>query len=124
MINWLWKNKIGSIAFTAEYNGQKIKTTYQMYRGSNCLCVLLYEYQENGKNMYSLFNYWDDFNHLKKYLGLDKRSSSQTNYYDKASHLQLNSRFTESLKIATLFMKACPKIDVHLSYEEMKEEDE
>ena len=65
-VNWLWKNKMSSLIY--KYGDNK---PYQVnvYKG-NCLCVLVYEYEENGKAMYSFNNFFNDVTHLKNVSGL------------------------------------------------------
>lgn len=115
-VNWLWKNKMGT--FT---EGDQEMT---IYRGSNCLAVMLYEWtNEEGKQYYNFGGFWNDIDHLKTNLGINKNRPTCHNTYTLPIKIRLNTRFKESKKIAEQFMKALPAVSIELYYEPEPEED-
>lgn len=116
-VNWYWKDKMGSLMY--KYRDHE---PYQVtvYKG-NCLCVLVYEYEENGKPMYSFNNYFNDIIHLKKCVGLmkDHKGEFRNLFKDEWVKWRLNTFFKDNLSIAKVLAQA--GYPVELYYEEVKE---
>ncbi len=68
MLNWDWKEKVGEVEI---FNRDKT-ITYPLYKG-NAFLIMIYEYKEDGKDMYTLHNFFSDETHAKRCFGLDKR---------------------------------------------------
>lgn len=68
MITWNFNEKVGEAVI---YNIDK-EITYNLYKG-NAFLIFLYEYKENGKDMYQLNNFFADKIHAKRMLGIDKK---------------------------------------------------
>ena len=116
-VNWYWKDKMGSLMYKYRDN-----EPYQVnvYKG-NCLCVLVYQYEENGKPMYSFNNFFNDITHLKKCVGLmkDYKGEFRNLFKDEWIKWRLNTYFKDSLSIAKVLAQA--GYIVELYYEEVKE---
>lgn len=104
---WLWKDKLGTITF--DYG--RGKQTHNLYTGGNCLAVMLYEYKENGKDMYSFNGFWCDLKHLENCL--------KDNIYDEATKVKINTYYKDGLKVAGLFAKYT-KAKIEIYYKEPK----
>ena len=68
MITWNFNEKIGEAVI---FNYDK-EYKYNLYKG-NAFLIFLYEYKENGKDMYQLHNFLADKIHAKRMLGIDKK---------------------------------------------------
>ena len=115
-VNWYWKDKMGTLVY--QY-GNHPPYQVNVYKG-NCLCVLVYEYEENGKPMYSFNNFFHDIPHLKKFIVLmkDWKGEYRNLFKDEWVKWRLNTYFKDSEKIAKCLKKA--GYDVELYYEEIK----
>ena len=66
-LNWNWEDKIGTIDI---FNVDEVRT-YSLYQG-NAFLIMLWEYEENGKEMWSMHSFFVDKEHAKNMLGLSK----------------------------------------------------
>ena len=66
-LNWNWSEKCGEAVF--EQRDKEF--TVNLYQG-NAYLIFIYEYEEDGNNMYNLFTFWADKGHAKRCLGLEK----------------------------------------------------
>lgn len=102
-VNWYWKDKAGQITFKSESG----KYSYNIYAGSNCMAVILYEYKdkETNKDMYIFQGFWDNLEHLKRCMGIIGKDKD--NLYQDVIKLKLNIYYLpkEWQKIAELFAK-------------------
>lgn len=78
-LNWNWKEKCGEAVIQ---QGEK-DWTISLYQG-NAFLIFIYEYQENGQNMYQLYNFWADKQHMKNCLGLNRKEGYGGNMFDEA----------------------------------------
>lgn len=125
-IQWQWKEKVG----TAEiFNRDKVYT-YQLYRG-NAFLIFLYEYEEDGKEMYNMHSFFVDERHAKRMLGIDKQDKATygdncfatTNY--RLEKIRINKKiYGESYtkKLVDMLIKAFDKIEIEIYSEDIKED--
>ena len=86
MLEWNWDKKCGEATFWQERDGEKHEYTLSLYKGNACL-IMLYEYEEDGKEMYNMHSFWADKQHMKNCLGLNKKGGYTENIYeDGISH--------------------------------------
>ena len=71
-----YEKKLGKITWL--YNGEEFEVYIDK---ANCLGALIYEYQEDGRNMVQLQGFWNDVQHLKNCLGLTKDFKQDGNIY-------------------------------------------
>ena len=120
-VYWDWKNKCGELTMKDPRNG---KYTINLYKGNNCMTVLLYEYkdQKTNENMYQFMGFWNDFKHLQNCILGMKGSTDHTNLYADAVKIKLNTYFLpkELYKIAKIFTENTPA-KVELYYKQPKE---
>lgn len=114
-VNWLWKNKIGTIRWTE--GGKTFNVN--VYQG-NCLCVFTYNYVSNGRKVYDFCGFMNDEQHLKRCIGLAKDyDGSLKNIYEGIwGKWKLNTYYKESLTLAKWLTKA--GFIVELFYKEAK----
>lgn len=60
-INWNWKDKIGEL----EVSGIHRDIILNIYEG-NAVMIFLYEYEEDGKELYQMYNFICDVQHLRR----------------------------------------------------------
>lgn len=115
-VNWLWKNKMGSIQWK-NIDGKKI--TVEVYQG-NCLCVMIHTFKKDGKELYEFYGFFNDENHLKRCIGLLKNYDGTicNLYKDEWIKWKLNTYYKQSFTIANLLTKA--GFAVELYYKEIK----
>jgi len=125
-IQWQWKEKVG----TAEiFNYDKVYT-YQLYRG-NAFLIFLYEYEEDGKEMYNMHSFFADETHAKRMLGIDKnyKETYGNNSYDYDKHRLQKIRINKTIygesytkKLVDMLIKAFDKIEIEIYSEDIKED--
>lgn len=116
-VNWSWKNKMGVISWYDEIANKTFKVNiYQ----ANCLGAYIYEFKQDGKNMYQFMGFWNDTKHLKCCLGLSKSydGTKENIYKDIVKKIKLNTYYKDCLVIAELFAKAGHKVELY--YKEVK----
>lgn len=124
-LNWLWSEKCGEIDFEQTRDGETNTYTLSLYEG-NALLIMLYEYNENGKDMYDMFSFFVDKTHAKKCLGLQKNGDGElVNMFDdgwqKFTEIRLNKAKSRNYKdLVELFSKAFDNITIKI-YTEKEE---
>ena len=110
-LNWDWNKKIGTIDI---FNYDEVRT-YQLYQG-NAFLIMLWEYEEDGKEMWQMHNFFIDKEHAKNCLGLTKDYDNMfnTEYY-KLKKITLNKgkyRYTKDL--LDMLIKAFDEISIEI----------
>lgn len=115
-VNWLWKDKMGSIQWKTR-SGETV--TVDVYQG-NCLCVMIYNYTFKKQEKYEFFGFFHDDSHLKKCIGLMKNYDDEiTNLYkDEWISWKLNTFYKQTFTLAKWLTKA--GYPVELYYEVIK----
>jgi hypothetical protein len=117
MLNWDFKKKMGELVIEQVHHQEKVKYQINLYQ-ANCLFAGIYEFKnEEGKDMYQVYNFFLDFKHLKRCL---KDGLFAGNGSDRWIKAKLNVYYKDCLKIAELLVKA--NIKVELYYKESKTE--
>lgn len=82
-LNWNWSDKVGTLeAMTRVYDGEKLVEkphTFNVYQG-NAMLIFIDEYEQDGRKMYSLYNFFADEQHFKNCLGLNKKQGYTENH--------------------------------------------
>ncbi len=116
MLQWDWDDKVGEVEI---FNYDKV-VTYNLYQG-NAFLIMLYEYEENGKKMYSMHNFFADETHAKRMFGLDKKwkdtygknSFNQPKYKMKKIRIDKN-KFRHTKKLVSMLVEAFDEINIEL----------
>ena len=128
-VNWSWKAKKGAIAWvpTKEAKNEGAKAFKWNFYQANCIGCFLYEYKdkETNKDMYKFMTFFNDWEHVKRCLGLVKtRDGYKDNLYKEmySTHtikeIRLNTYYKDNLKLADLFTRAGFKVKLY--YKEIK----
>lgn len=111
MLNWDWNKKIGTIDI---FNYDEVRT-YQLYQG-NAFLIMLWEYEEDGKDMWQMHNFFVDKEHAKNCLGLTKGFDNMFNTERyKIKGIRLNKgkyRYTKDL--VDMLIKAFDEISIDI----------
>ena len=114
-VNWQWKKQMGTI----KCNDRNQNYTLNVYKG-NCLCVMTYNYKQDGKKLYDFAGFFNDEEHLKICIGLKKDSGGEfyNLYKDTWKKWKLNTYYKESFTLAKWLTKAGFKVELY--YKEIK----
>ena len=120
-LNWDWKDKCGEATYFENYPDSEPRTyTVDLYEG-NAYLIFIYEYKEDGKDMYTLNNFWADKTHMNRCLGIDKKYKSTygNNMYvkpcERLTRIRLNKAKCEKTgEIVSAFIKAFDHIDIEV----------
>lgn len=119
-LNWLWENKCGEATFRTELNDKVEEYTVSLYEG-NAFLIFVYEYEENGQNLYTVQEFFVDKAHMNRCLGIDKKDEESYGYnmfssgYRKLTKIRLNKEKSRNYKeIVKAFIQAFDEITVEI----------
>lgn len=113
-LNWKWDQKVGTMEIK---QGDR---TFEMslYQG-NAFLIILHEYEEDGKQMYSLFSFFADKQHAKNCLGLSK---GHENIFDRGNlitKVRLNkTKYVYTKELVEMLIRAFDGIQIEIYSEE------
>ena len=88
-LRWDWKNKIGEVVINCVWcedgKHKRKDVTYSLYQG-NAYMICIYEYKEDGEDMYNLRWFWADKEHMKNMLGLNPKKGYSENCHEDEYH--------------------------------------
>lgn len=108
MVKWTWKKMLGKIHCERQLQNETLKFDLSIYSGTNCLCVILYEFEDNGEKAYNFWTFFNDKKHLKGCLGLLKNHEEKYEdiFKEEFRSLTLNAKFNDSWTLAMIFSQA------------------
>ena len=114
-LNWRWNEKIGEAIIEQHIGEEKRLFTKSLYEG-NAFLIFLNEWEEDGKNMYSLYSFFADESHAKNCLGITKGYENMFEEgYDTLKKIRINKKKSRNWKkIVTLFAQAFDNIEIEL----------
>lgn len=115
-LNWDWNKRIGTATI---FNYDK-EVEYSLYQG-NAFLIMLYEYKEDGKDMYSMHNFLVDKDHAKNCFGLSKEYTE--NIFNKEKYklkkIRINkAKYRYTKELVDMLIKAFDDITIELFIEE------
>ena len=115
---WNWDNKCGEMIIAQEITGEPSEYTVSLYEG-NAFLIMLYEYEENGEELYNMWNFFVDKTHAKKCLGLQKNADGELynildNGRDKIKKLRINKAKCRYKDIVSLFAQAFDNLTIEI----------
>ena len=135
-LQWLWANKCGEATFrrrvakgdpTKDGEYEYKEYTVSLYEG-NAELIFIYEYEQDGEQMYNLTDFFADKEHMKRCLGIDKRykdTYGKNRYereYDRLVKIRFNKAKSHNYKeIITAFVQAFKEIEIEVYTEEVGE---
>lgn len=114
-IQWNWNEKCGEVVIEQRINGETKRFIKTLYEG-NCLLIMLSEWQEDGKDKYSLYSFFADERHARTLLGLTKDDPNVwADDWNKIVEIRLNKTKSRNWKkIVNLFAQAFDNIKIEL----------
>ena len=115
MLEWKWDEKCGEAVYVDELNNNK-ELVCDLYVG-NAYLIQIHEYTDNGKDMYTMFDFWFDKEHAKDCLGLGKKGDENryNRPYSKLIKMRLNrAKCKKAKEIAALLIKAFDDITIEI----------
>jgi len=93
-LHWQWNEKCGEATLRETHEGEPDREfTLSLYTG-NAYLIMLHEREENGEQVWSMYSFWADKQHMKNCLGLNKKGGHGDNMYDtpyqKITKVRLN----------------------------------
>ena len=128
MLQWNFDQKIGEVEI---FNYDRV-ITCNLYQG-NAFLIMLYEYKEDGKDMYALHNFFADETHAKRCFGIDKRykDSYGKNNFNQPTYKMQKIRLKKSVygeqntkKLVGMLIQAFDNLTIELYEDEDKENNE
>lgn len=102
-LNWNWNECIGYRTVRDERNNTE---WYEKIYHGNALAIFINEYDENGKEMYQLMDFWADETHMKRMLGYPiKGETKQECSYTKPYYKVVEYKFFADKVIWSKFWK-------------------
>ena len=118
---WDWDDKCGEATMVRKIGNREPKEfTISLYEG-NAFLIFIYEYTEDGKEMYNMQGFFVDKPHMKRCLGIDKKYKETygNNMYDKPynkiTKIRINKAKCRHYKdIVTAFAEAFENIEIEI----------
>lgn len=118
-VNWLWSEKCGEATMHDIRDDKDFVVT--LYKG-NAYLIMLNEWTEDGQEMYSMYSFWADKDHMNSMLGLDKKNAGGNSYntdYVRMTKIRLNKKKNPYTKqIVDALIKAFDHITIEIYEEE------
>ena len=123
-LHWLWSEKVGE----ADIQQNGIEFTCSLYQG-NAYLIFIYEYEEEGQDLYQMHSFILDKDHLKNMLGLNAKDGFSINEFDRDSERLVAVRFIKkklrySKEIISSLVQAFDRITIQLVDDLPDDEDE
>lgn len=113
MLTWEWSEKCGEWTESMQIDGEEKEYTYSLYTG-NAYLIVLYEFEEDGKNYHCLHTFWTDETHMKRCLGIDSKYKSE-NIHTELKKIRLSKTKCRYInKIVPALVKAFDSIDIEI----------
>ena len=109
-LQWNWKDKMGKL--TIRQKGKKFNVN--IYSG-NFLAVFVYEYTDEGNEMYSLYDFFADKKHVSKIISNRKKLID-----DDVVKIELNLWYKSARELLPYLVKNGYKVECY--YKETKSE--
>lgn len=112
-LNWRWSEKVGE----ADIQQKGIEFTCSLYQG-NAYLIFLYEWEEDGQNLYQMHSFWADKDHMKNMLGLNPKSGFAINDFNLESErlvaIRINRKMRYTKEIVTALVQAFDNLKIEL----------
>lgn len=120
-VTWNWDSKMGEATFRRQIGDDKYRDiNVNLYEG-NAFLIFIYEYEEDGRNMYNLQGFFADKAHMKRCLGIDKKDKESygnniyNKPYDRLTKIRLNKAKSRNYKdIVAAMSEAFDDIDIEI----------
>lgn len=120
-VTWNWDAKVGEAIIEQTFDGIPRRFTVNLYNG-NCYLIFIREWEQDDKQMYSMFGFFADKEHMNRCLGLKKNYDNMFNMdYQKLKKLRLSKDCRHLKEIADAFMRAMDEVEIEV-YTEKKDD--
>ena len=85
-LRWDWDEKCGEATITQKRGDEVKEYTLTLYQG-NAFLIMLNEFEEDGKQMWAMWNFFISKDHAKRCLGLDKTYSDENMFDEDTNRL-------------------------------------
>ena len=114
---WDWDKKIGTVDI---FNYDEVRT-YQLYQG-NAFLIMLWEFEEDGKDKYAMHSFFVDKEHAKRMLGLGKDAEEENVFntkYEQMRKIRINkSKYRYTKDLVDMLIKAFDNIEIEIYKED------
>ena len=113
-LNWQWNQKCGTATFYDNWTEKEF--TVSLYEG-NAYLIFISEWTENERNMYNLYSFWADKEHMNNCLGLSKgyKDNLMNDGHRVLTKIRLNKTHCHHIKeITTALIKAFDEITIEI----------
>ena len=120
-LHWSWSDNCGEITVRSSFPGEEPQEhTVRLYDG-NALLIMINEFkdEDTGENLYALYNFFADKQHMKNCLGLNKKNGYADNMFQTDHQTITKIRLDKSKcrgwkDIVTAFAQAFDDIVIEL----------
>lgn len=118
-LNWYWSEKCGEATLEQEWGDGKLHTfPLSLYKG-NAYMIFLNEWEENGVEKYSVWDFWADRDHAKNCLGLNKKMGYTENRYargtDHLTKFRINkAKYPHTKDLVTMLAYAFDNLTIEI----------
>lgn len=124
-LEWGWNEKVGTMTLVQQLpSGEDKEFEISLYQG-NAFLIMIHEYEADGKDMYTMYSFFVDKEHMKNCLGLNKKNGYGDNFLNepgnRATKFRINKkkyRYTKDL--VAVLVQAFDNIDIEIYSEEDK----
>lgn len=121
-LTWQWKDVAGKALIQQTFGDETRDFVLTLYEG-NAYLIFMNEYEENGKDMYSVHSFWVDKAHMNRCLGLEKKNPDSYNMYNtpmnKLLKIKLNKAHCQYIKqIVSALVQAFDELEIEIYNEE------
>jgi hypothetical protein len=112
-LNWDWKKRIGTATI---FNYDK-EVEYSLYQG-NAFLIMLYEYKEDGEDMWQMHNFLVDKEHAKNCFGLSKGYTDNIFNTDKYQLRKIEidgGKYRYTKELVDMLLKAFDNIEIKIT---------
>lgn len=118
-LHWDWKAQCGTATLVQkDEDGAEREITLSLYTG-NAFLIILHEFEDDGVDKYDLYTFWNDKDHMKNCLGLNKKEGFDCNLYEQKyqyiSKFRINkTKCRQYADIITALAKAFKNITIEV----------
>ena len=116
-LNWDWNKRIGT-ATIFNYNKE---VEYSLYQG-NAFLIMIYEYEKDGKDMWSIHNFLLNKDQAENCFGLSKGHTENIfntdKYYDKYQLRKIEidgGNYSYTRELVYMLLKAFDNIEIKIT---------
>lgn len=111
-LTWEWKEKIGEVTLVQKHGEEEKEFTINLYKGNSYL-IMIHEYEEDGKDLYDLYSFFNDKAHMRRCFGLDKKSGVD-NIFTEWTKVSISKKYRHVKDFVTALAEAFDNITIEI----------